>query len=361
MRRRTQPSAARSCTASWENVIAPFVEAERALNRETVEEAVTTLWQVGPDLWDGAPKEHSFGRSALWRSERALYLGKIEQLIRREATIADELGVTRVDGTERSLAAELHLGDEPISLVGKVDRVDTGDGLAVIVDYKSGREIKWKDVEEGRRLQLQLYAALAQEQLGVDRIVARYSYLDETATERSLDSNREEDAALIRRATSIVQEIRDNVRAGCFPRRAERPSLPVLLRLQKHLPGQRVHEDEAVELTAKQQAIVDARGEDVLVSAGAGTGKTHTLVERYVSLLEEHGIAEIVAITFTDAAAAEMRDRVRRTVMERDDLAPHRPELDRAIIGTIHSLCLEILREFPVEAGIDPGGDGPCR
>ena len=59
-------------------------------------------------------------------------------------------------------------------------------------------------------------------------------------------------------------------------------------------------------------------------------------------------------MTFTDAAAAEMRERVRREVMTRDVLAHHRKELDRAVIGTIHSLCLQILREYPVEAGMDP-------
>ena len=49
-----------------------------------------------------------------------------------------------------------------------------------------------------------------------------------------------------------------------------------------------------------------------------------------------------------------MRERVRREVMYRDELSQHRKELDRAVIGTIHSLCLQILREHPVEAGMDP-------
>ena len=49
-----------------------------------------------------------------------------------------------------------------------------------------------------------------------------------------------------------------------------------------------------------------------------------------------------------------MRERVRREVMTREDLARHRKDLDRAVIGTIHSLCLQILREHPVETAIDP-------
>lgn len=108
-------------------------------------------------------------------------------------------------------------------------------------------------------------------------------------------------------------------------------------------------------LTSEQEAILDARDIDIAVTAGAGTGKTHVLVERYIRLLDRCGIPEIAAMTFTDAAAAEMRDRVRRAVMTRPELAHHRHDLDEAVIGTIHSFCLRTLREYPVEAAIDPG------
>lgn len=107
-------------------------------------------------------------------------------------------------------------------------------------------------------------------------------------------------------------------------------------------------------LTPEQAAIVEAGDIDVAVSAGAGTGKTHVLVERYVTLLERCGIPEIVAVTFTEAAAAEMRQRVRHEVLTRAELAAHAPLVDDAIIGTIHSLCLRLLREHRVEAGLDP-------
>ncbi len=107
-------------------------------------------------------------------------------------------------------------------------------------------------------------------------------------------------------------------------------------------------------LTPEQAAIVADVHRDVVVTAGAGTGKTRVLVERYLDLLRSHKISEIAAVTFTDAAAAEMRERVRRDVMTRDDLRDHRKDLDKAVIGTIHSLCLQILRENPVEARMDP-------
>lgn len=104
-------------------------------------------------------------------------------------------------------------------------------------------------------------------------------------------------------------------------------------------------------LTPEQQAIVADRSRDILVSAGAGSGKTRVLVERYLSLLTECRIPQIAAVTFTDAAATEMRDRVRRAVHERPELAGHRRDLDQAVIGTLHALCRQILREHPVQAG----------
>lgn len=108
-------------------------------------------------------------------------------------------------------------------------------------------------------------------------------------------------------------------------------------------------------LTPDQERAVNARSHDVIVTAGAGSGKTRVLVERYVRLLQDHEIDQLVAVTFTDAAAAEMRGRVREAVAGRPDLERHRQHLDRAVIGTIHSLCLQLLRENPVESGIDPG------
>ncbi|MBI2388793.1 MAG: UvrD-helicase domain-containing protein [Deltaproteobacteria bacterium] len=103
-----------------------------------------------------------------------------------------------------------------------------------------------------------------------------------------------------------------------------------------------------------------------VVEAAAGTGKTTALVSRIVSLVRS-GRAElqgIVAVTFTEAAAGEMKLRV-RAALERErvsELSPdERVRLERALaqleearIGTIHSLCVDLLRERPVEAGVDP-------
>ena len=113
---------------------------------------------------------------------------------------------------------------------------------------------------------------------------------------------------------------------------------------------------EALGLTPEQQAVVADRSRDILVSAGAGSGKTRVLVERYLSLLTECRIPEIAAVTFTDAAATEMRDRVRRAVRDRPELAGHRRDLDQAVIGTLHALCRRMLREHPVPAGTIAAG-----
>jgi len=116
----------------------------------------------------------------------------------------------------------------------------------------------------------------------------------------------------------------------------------------------------------EQEPAVAERGRDIVVTAGAGTGKTRTLVARYLSLLADGlPLRSILAITFTRKAAREMRNRVREEVrkyLERTDLAAEERArwqvlyagLDAARIGTIHSLCAEILRAHPAEARVDP-------
>ncbi len=118
-------------------------------------------------------------------------------------------------------------------------------------------------------------------------------------------------------------------------------------------------------LTPRQQEAALARGLDVVVTAGAGSGKTSTLVARYASLLAEGmDLRRVVAITFSEKAAREMRSRIRRTLAELADARQTEEEhqfwvdlnarMDSARISTIHSLCAEILRAHPAEAGVDP-------
>ncbi len=107
-------------------------------------------------------------------------------------------------------------------------------------------------------------------------------------------------------------------------------------------------------LNAEQVAAVETDG-SVFVSAGAGTGKTSVLVERYVRAVCERGIdiESILVITYTRKAAGELRTRIRASLRERGrpDLAR---ELDGAWISTIHGFCARLLRAHPFAAGLDP-------
>jgi ATP-dependent helicase/nuclease subunit A len=107
-------------------------------------------------------------------------------------------------------------------------------------------------------------------------------------------------------------------------------------------------------LNDEQLAAVDAEG-SVFVSAGAGTGKTSVLVERFVRAVCDRGIdvESILVITYTRKAAGELRTRIRAGLRERGrpDLAR---ELDGAWISTIHGFCNRLLRAHPFAAGLDP-------
>ena len=112
---------------------------------------------------------------------------------------------------------------------------------------------------------------------------------------------------------------------------------------------------------SEEQREAAAIGENLIVNAGAGSGKTTVLISRYIRLLEEGGLSpgQIVAITFTRKAAREMRERIDETLAALSMSDPRwedvREQLVSAPIGTIHSFYAQVLRAFPVEAGINPG------
>ncbi|NER39269.1 MAG: UvrD-helicase domain-containing protein [Oscillatoria sp. SIO1A7] len=113
-------------------------------------------------------------------------------------------------------------------------------------------------------------------------------------------------------------------------------------------------------LTPEQQKAAHARG-SVTVTAGAGTGKTHTLTERYLYLLSSRGLSplDIVACTFTDKAAAELRSRVRLAVSQQlpdsqRGFGKLLAELEAAQISTIHALATRVCQQHPEAAGVPP-------
>lgn len=122
--------------------------------------------------------------------------------------------------------------------------------------------------------------------------------------------------------------------------------------------------------TEEQRAAIFTRDVSVALSAGAGCGKTFVLTQRFLSHLEPGPktaqLSELVAITFTEKAAREMRDRIRSACREKlqscpPDDVPHWLAvlygLDTARITTIHSFCAGLLRSHAVEAGLDPRFD----
>lgn len=117
--------------------------------------------------------------------------------------------------------------------------------------------------------------------------------------------------------------------------------------------------------TSDQQAAIDARGSHVLVSAAAGSGKTAVLVERLASRLldetDELTADRMLVVTFTNAAAAEMKRRIAKALEQaiRDNpengyIRKQRQMLNRALITTIHSFCLEVIRENYYLLDLDP-------
>ncbi|MBR3747120.1 MAG: UvrD-helicase domain-containing protein, partial [Selenomonadaceae bacterium] len=111
-----------------------------------------------------------------------------------------------------------------------------------------------------------------------------------------------------------------------------------------------------MELTREQQAAVDARDENFLIAAAAGSGKTRTLTERVLKLVEENScnVDEMLIVTFTTAAAREMRARIQAALEKRlqetfDEEIQTRLErqlilLNGAQISTFHSFCQTVLR-----------------
>ncbi|HEV3047624.1 MAG TPA: UvrD-helicase domain-containing protein [Solirubrobacteraceae bacterium] len=111
----------------------------------------------------------------------------------------------------------------------------------------------------------------------------------------------------------------------------------------------------ALELTDEQAEAVRRRSEPLLLSAAAGSGKTSVLVERFVAGIREDGLApaQILAITFTERAAGELRARVRARLLELGDREAAR-DTEAAFIGTFHGFCARLLRGHALAAGLDP-------
>jgi ATP-dependent helicase/nuclease subunit A len=172
------------------------------------------------------------------------------------------------------------------------------------------------------------------------------------------------DAARKLAASEMLQQLFEGLRG------TPRPALPPELRrpraepwtLTPHPAVPDAPPDEPV-----RKRIREDLSTTLLVEAAAGTGKTSSMVDRMLGLVRT-GAAEpesVVAVTFTKKAAGELRRRFRERLqqavattsdpVEQERLATTLERIDRMVIGTIHSFAGRLLRERPIEAGVDPG------
>ncbi|MBQ2003496.1 MAG: UvrD-helicase domain-containing protein, partial [Peptococcaceae bacterium] len=117
--------------------------------------------------------------------------------------------------------------------------------------------------------------------------------------------------------------------------------------------------------TTEQQQVIDQRGSSMLVAAGAGSGKTAVLVERIIQMIGNEAnpvnIDSLLVVTFTNAAASEMKERIGQALqqqLQENPLSEHLYQqsllLQKAQITTLHSFCLDMVRQNFFRLGIDP-------
>ena len=123
---------------------------------------------------------------------------------------------------------------------------------------------------------------------------------------------------------------------------------------------------EGATWTEDQWKAIMASGQDILVAAAAGSGKTAVLVERIIKKITSESdpidVDELLVVTFTNASAAEMRHRIGEALEKAIDSNPASTHLkkqlsllNRASISTLHSFCLEVIRKYYYMIDVDPG------
>ena len=128
----------------------------------------------------------------------------------------------------------------------------------------------------------------------------------------------------------------------------------------------------SVKWTEEQQKVIDLRDRNILVSAAAGSGKTAVLVERIIRKITEEprsvDVDRLLIVTFTEAAAAEMKERIGAAIEQKLKERPGDTRLEQqatlihsAEITTIHSFCLSVIKDHFHVIGIDPGLRGRRR
>ncbi len=303
-------------------------------------------------------------REGLWRD--------LERFVRDEAVSELAFVPRRFElgfGTDRS-APELQRGlelGEGLFASGKIDRIDIDQHSArgIVQDYKSGKgSFSARQIDVEQRLQVPLYMLVLRDLAGIEPLGGVYRALSGARAARGMLRGEAREELPGFKANDYLDEEQfwlqvetARARALAAAKRIRRGELahdprggecPELVRPVDDVPG------GALLMNARQLAVVAARGE-VFVSAGAGTGKTSVLVERFVSAVCDEGldVDSVLVITYTRKAAGELRARIRGALAERGRLDLAR-DLDGAWISTIHGFCARLLRAHSLAAGIDP-------
>ena len=201
--------------AMLQDALQDLVATRSPLAPDTVGAAVARLHVRGRAIWERAPDEHGFGRVGLWRIECEPALERLGEVLRAEAERSASTGITALGGAEFRIEAELPLSP-PLAVAATLDRLDTAPGLAVVVDYKTGRSISRREVDAHIRVQLPLYAYLARAQAQAERVIARYAWVRTRHTEWQLDSDVAADRELIDGIATRAGQVREAVQAGDF-------------------------------------------------------------------------------------------------------------------------------------------------
>ena len=342
-------------------------------NQESV---LACLESTCQELFPTAPQRYGFRPGELWSYEQK----EMQRLLRalviwgcQENGDAPRFHPDQQElrfGMKGDALPALRVG-ETFYLHGVMDRLDRdAAGNLRVIDYKSGSTTySGRQIEEGLALQTALYTLVAR-QVAAAAAVAESYYLHISTRKRSGQLRFPDDEGKVQAAVERAAHFVRQVRAGRFPRRPRRGFMPRNLRhgwpLPLHPPEHRQGEEgrSAMKLTEEQRLAIETEDRALLVEAGAGTGKTAVLVQRFLYLLDRHPdwpLESIVAVTFTEKAAREMRARIRQEVEQKASQAPfdaiwqeRRRNLDRLMVNTIHGFCARLLRENAIAAQVDP-------
>ena len=341
------------------------IDAALACARDVVEEAMDDLPAVDRQLerarlLGSASSGGLVERFVQLESERSG--DAVESLLER--TFDGTFSITGASGASRQ-----------VRLRGVADRVDLlADGTLRLLDYKLGRA-----PNAGRAVQLPVYAACAEQALAGYRrrtwSVAEASYVafGGSRLEVPVISLGDGTPSSLGAGQARFLEAIDGIERGAFPpapaedRLCASCGFTAVCRKGACVvrSGSRDNAERRSgrEHPAARRLAVDP-SRHVVLEASAGTGKTSVLVARYVNLLGA-GVdpANILAMTFTRKAAAEMRERILGTLRQAAATSETahrqwmalRDRLSDVHITTIDAFCLSLLREFPFEADLDPG------